>query len=53
MVTPGRPSFINGLPVGNFDNTNTANLAKGNGGYTRPTNNYISPTLQLKYDIPE
>ena len=52
MVTPGRPAFINGLPVGNFDNTNTANLAKGNGGYTRPTNNYISPTFQLKYDIP-
>ncbi|MCO5946535.1 TonB-dependent receptor [Mucilaginibacter sp. RT5R15] len=52
MVTPGRPSFINGLPVGNFDNTNTANLAKGNGGYTRPTNNNISPSFQLKYQIP-
>jgi TonB-linked SusC/RagA family outer membrane protein len=51
-VNPGRPAFINGLPVGNFDNTNTANLAKGNGGYTRPTNNSISPTFQLKYDIP-
>lgn len=52
MVTPGRPSFINGLPVGNFDNTNTANLAKGAGGYIRPSNNYISPTFQLKYNIP-
>lgn len=52
MVTPGRPSFINGLPVANFDNTNTASLAKGNGGYTRPSNNYITPTFQLKYEIP-
>jgi len=52
MVDPGRPSFINGLPVGNGDNTNTANLAKGNGGYTRPTNNYISPSFELKYEIP-
>ena len=52
MVTPGRPSFINGLPVGNFDNTNTASLAKGNGGYTKPTHNNITPTFQLKYDIP-
>ena len=52
MTTPWRPPFINGLPVGNLDNTNTANLAEGNGGYTRPTNNIISPTFQLKYDIP-
>ena len=52
MVTPGRPSFINGLPVANFDNTNTANLAKGAGGYIQPSNNYITPTFQLKYDIP-
>ncbi|MEO8416409.1 MAG: TonB-dependent receptor [Ginsengibacter sp.] len=52
MVDPGKPSFINGLPVGNGDNSNTANLAKGNGGYTRPSNNYISPTFQLKYEIP-
>ncbi|MES2110496.1 MAG: SusC/RagA family TonB-linked outer membrane protein [Bacteroidota bacterium] len=52
MVNPGRPSFINGLPVANFDNTNTANLAKGNGGYTRPSGNNITPTFQLKYDIP-
>jgi len=52
MVTPGRPSFTNNLPVGNFDNTNTANLAKGAGGYTRPTNNSLSPTFQLKYEIP-
>lgn len=52
MVNPGRPSFINGLPVGNFDNTNTANLAKGNGGYTKPSGNNITPVFQLKYDIP-
>ncbi|MEX6690686.1 TonB-dependent receptor [Danxiaibacter flavus] len=52
MVTPGRPAFINGLPVGNFDNTNTANLAEGAGGYIRPYNSNISPTFQLKYNIP-
>lgn len=52
MVNPGRPSFINGLPTGNFDNTNTANLAQGSGGYTRPANNNFSPTFQLKYEIP-
>ncbi|TWF45717.1 TonB-linked SusC/RagA family outer membrane protein [Chitinophaga polysaccharea] len=52
MVNPGRPSFINGMPVGNMDNTNTANLALGNGGYTKPNNSRITPSFQLKYDIP-
>jgi TonB-linked SusC/RagA family outer membrane protein len=52
MASPGRPAFINGLPTGNFDNTNTANLAEGNGGYTKPSNNSFSPTFQLKYEIP-
>ncbi|MEX6688325.1 TonB-dependent receptor [Danxiaibacter flavus] len=52
MVIPSRPDFINGLPVGNLDNTNVANLAKGAGGYIRPANNYLSPTFQLKYNIP-
>jgi TonB-linked SusC/RagA family outer membrane protein len=52
MASPGRPAFINGMPVANFDNTNTAALAEGQGGYTRPSNNYITPTFQLKYDIP-
>lgn len=52
MVNPARPSFINGLPTGNFDNTNTASLAQGNGGNTRPSTNNFSPTFQLKYEIP-
>jgi TonB-linked SusC/RagA family outer membrane protein len=52
MASPGRPPFINGMPVGNFDNTNTAALAQGQGGYTKPSNSYITPAFQLKYDIP-